>query len=258
MRRLRGECYMKITEHDREFLKANIWREWEAIETDQKKQIPPPPAQKPFPQDATLIDLVKPEELKVGKMSVIEAITHRKSRRQYTAEPITIEELSFLLWSTQGVHEVLYDGVVTLRTVPSAGARHPFETYLLVNHVVGLQAGVYRYLSFEHKLCILYPDPKIGQKIALACDNFARNSAVVFVWAAIPYRTEWRYGVISPKLIAQDSGHVCQNLYLACEAIGVGTCAVGAYNQKEMDKIIGVDGEEEFTVYTAPVGKVRE
>ncbi len=64
--------------------------------------------------------------------------------------------------------------------------------------------------------------------------------------------------MISPKLIAQDSGHVCQNLYLACEAIGVGTCAVGAYNQKEMDKIIGVDGEEEFTVYTAPVGKVRE
>jgi SagB-type dehydrogenase family enzyme len=153
---------------------------------------------------------------------------------------------------------VLYDGVVTLRTVPSAGARHPFETYLLVNHVAGLQAGVYRYLSFEHKLCFLYPDPKIGQKIALACDNFARNSAVVFVWTAIPYRTEWRYGVISPKLIALDAGHVCQNLYLACEAIGVGTCAVGAYNQKEMDKMIGVDGEEEFTVYTAPVGKIRE
>ena len=84
-----------------------------------------------------------------------------------------------------------------------------------------------------------------------------RNSAVVFVWTALPYRTEWRYTFLAPKIIAQDSGHVCQNLYLACEAIEAGTCAIGAYDQVAMDAALGVDGDEEFTVYVATVGKIE-
>jgi SagB-type dehydrogenase family enzyme len=83
------------------------------------------------------------------------------------------------------------------------------------------------------------------------------ESAAVFIWTAVPYRTEWRYSALSAKIIAQDSGHLCQNLYLACEAIGAGTCAIGAYDQNRMDPILGVDGEEEFTVYVAPAGKVE-
>jgi SagB-type dehydrogenase family enzyme len=82
-----------------------------------------------------------------------------------------------------------------------------------------------------------------------------KDSAVTFIWTVIPYRTEWRYSILSPKIIAQDSGHVCQNLYLACEAIGAGTCAIGAYDQDKMDRAIRVDGKEEFAIYVAPVGK---
>ena len=94
-------------------------------------------------------------------------------------------------------------------------------------------------------------------KLIAAChkQKFAGESAVTFVWTAIPYRTEWRYVLNAPKLIAQDSGHLCQNLYLAVEAINAGTCGIGAYIQEEMDKIIGVDGENELVVYLAPVGK---
>ena len=232
----------------REFLKAHIWKKWNSLETDQKKQAPKPPNQKPYPEEAELIDLVPPEDLTVGEVSLIEAINSRESCRRFTEEPLTLEELSFLLWTTQGVREVTRHDI-TLRTVPSAGARHPFETYLLVKRVTGLRPGLYRYLSLEHKLCLLEP----GEKAVDAW--FMRDCAVVFVWTAIPYRTEWRYGIISPKLIALDAGHVCQNLYLACEAIQAGTCAIGAYNQDEMDAIVGVDGVEEFTVYVAPVGK---
>lgn len=79
---------------------------------------------------------------------------------------------------------------------------------------------------------------------------------MVFVWSAIPYRTEWRYSVLSYKDILIEAGHICQNLYLACEAIGAGTCAIAAYSQKLMDALIGIDGEDELTVYLAPVGKV--
>ena len=80
---------------------------------------------------------------------------------------------------------------------------------------------------------------------------------MVFIWTAIPYRTEWRYSMVAHKIIAMDAGHLCQNLYLASEAIGAGTCAVGAYNQSEMDTIVGVDGEDEFVIYVAPVGRTK-
>ena len=196
-----------------------------------------------------MIDLVAPEDMTVGGMPLMEAINSRRSRRQFVEEPLTLEELSFLLWATQGVQEVTRSDTV-LRTVPSAGARHPFETYLLVKRVTGLQPGLYRYLALEHKLCLL----ELGSK---STDSwYTKDCAVVFVWTAVPYRTEWRYTTISPKLIALDAGHVCQNLYLACEAIHAGTCAIGAYNQEEMDAILGVDSVEEFTVYVAPVGKI--
>lgn len=86
--------------------------------------------------------------------------------------------------------------------------------------------------------------------------SFSGQSAVTFIWTVITGRTEWRYGEASYKVIALDAGHVCQNLYLACEAIGAGTCAIAAYNQTITDDLLQVDGDEEFCIYMAPVGKV--
>jgi SagB-type dehydrogenase family enzyme len=86
--------------------------------------------------------------------------------------------------------------------------------------------------------------------------TFAGSAAATFAWTAIPYRMEWRYGLAAHKVIALDAGHVCQNMYLACEAIDAGTCAIAAYHQALMDELLGVDGKDEFTIYLAPVGKV--
>jgi len=249
---------MTSMETYRQVLKSDRWGEWSKLETDQKRKVPLPAPQKPYPQDATLIDLVPPQDLTVGKMPLVEVIGRRKSRRKFTAGPLTLEELSFLLWATQGVREVTRDGV-TRRTVPSAGSRHPFETYLFANRVDGLERGLYRYLPLDHKLCFLYADARLAEKVNDACrdQRFVGNSAVAFFWTVVPYRTEWRYSIISHKVIALDAGHVCQNLYLASEALGAGTCAIGAYDQDKMDALLGVDGVEEFTVYVAPVGKVK-
>jgi SagB-type dehydrogenase family enzyme len=240
-------------ETHRQFLKPKEWSEWETLERDQAKGVPHPPLQKPYPPDATLVDLIDPDDLTVGTMPVRDAIRSRKSRRKFTAEPLTLEELSFLLWATQGVHRVWRQGIATRRTVPSGGSRHPFETTLLVYRVDGLEPGLYRYLALEHKLYRLHPASELHVPDYLS----RRNPAVYFIWTAVPYRTEWSYSVLAGKLIAQDSGHICQNLYLACEAIGVGTCAVGAYDQDAIDAFVEVDGEDEFAVYMAPVGRVE-
>jgi len=249
---------MESIEKYREFLKADIWEEWEKLETDQRKHIPPPPLQKPYPADATLVDLVAPNDLTVGKMPLIEAIRRRRSRREFTPEPLTLEELSFLLWATQGVSKVIPESAASLRTVPSGGARHPFETYLFVNRVEGLTPGLYRYLPLEHKVYAICQDDWLVEKVDEACyGQYVKDSAVVFIWTTIPYRTEWRYTFLSPKIIALDAGHLCQNLYLASEAIGAGTCAIGAYDQGKMDAVLGVDGEDEFAIYVAPVGRIE-
>ncbi len=249
-------------EQYREFLKAYLWSEFSNFDTDQKKGLPPPPLEKPLPEGAILIDLIPPEEFTVGQIPLVEAIQRRRSCRQYSQEALTLEELSFLLWATQGVSKtdtggILFRGSAALRTVPSGGARHPFETYLLVQRVTGLERGLYRYLPLRHKLCLLHPYRELAAMIEArwGTQGFIMRSAVIFIWTVIPYRTEWRYAAVSAKLIAQDSGHLCQNLYLASEAIGAGACAVGAYDQRVVDELLGVDGEEEFAVYMAPVGK---
>lgn len=250
---------MDSIESGRRLLKATSWEKAQEIETDQKKGVQHPPLQKPAPEGAPMSELPDPKAVQVGKVSVFEAIASRRSHRRFTSSPLTLDELAFLLWATQGVQRVVRDGVASLRTVPSAGARHPFETYLIVNRVTDLEPGLYRYLSLDHKLCFLRSDPEFPAKVTEGClgQEFVGQAAVVFAWAAVPYRTEWRYSVFSHKVIAMDAGHMCQNLYLACEAIGAGTCGIGAYHQHKMDALLEVDGEDEFTIYVAPVGKVR-
>jgi SagB-type dehydrogenase family enzyme len=249
-----------IIANHREFLKAHLWGEWKLRDllTDQRKNLPQPPLQKPYPKDAELIDLVAPDDFRIGGMPLVEAISRRRSRREFTECDFTLEEFSFLLWATQGVHTLIREGTATSRTVPSGGARHPFETYLFVQHVQGLEKGLYRYLAVEHKLLFLYTDAQLTEKIHKACfQAFVQHASVIFIWTTIPYRTEWRYSFLAHKVIAQEVGHICQNLYLACESIGAGACALGTYNQEAIDQLMGVDGEDEFAIYIAATGKVK-
>jgi len=244
----------------RKYLRNQELPDMVETETDQIKGLLIPPIQKPFSKDAELVDLVSPEQFRLGNMPLIEAIRNRRSRRSFTQESLTLEELSFLLWVTQGVEKLIRDGLLTIRTVPSGGAMHPFETYLLINRVNGVSPGLYRYLTLDHKLLKLYSErADLPSKINEASNgqNFVGESAVVFIWAVRPYRIEWRYGEDSLKDILISVGHICQNLYLACESIGVGTCAIVAYNQKLLDSFVGVDGEDEITLYLAPVGRVK-
>jgi SagB-type dehydrogenase family enzyme len=243
---------------NRKFLQSGDWEAWRRETTDQRRGLPPPPVEKPCPEDAILVDLAPPDELTVGAMPLIEAIRRRRSRRKFTGEPLTLKELSFLLWATQGLSRPAGQGSVSLRTVPSAGARHPFETYLMVNRVDGVAPGLYRYLPLEHKLCLMDEDPRTAREIHIACyEQYVTESAVTFIWTAIPCRTEWRYATRAHRVILMDAGHLCQNLYLASESIGAGACAVGAYDQARLDAILDVDGVEEMAVYVAPVGRVR-
>jgi SagB-type dehydrogenase family enzyme len=246
--------------HDyRNFLKDSIRLEIDFSQTDQHRGVEPPPIQKSAPSGAARVALAKPGQWQgIGECGLADAIARRESRREYRDTPLTLDEIAFLLWATQGVRAVR-GPAVALRTVPSAGCRHALETYLCVLRVTGLDTGIYRYLPLDHELVLVRREPELETRIAEATlgQRFTAAAAVTFAWTAIPYRMEWRYSRAAHKVIALDAGHVCQNLYLACEAIGAGTCAIAAYHQELMDDLLGVDGEDEFTIYMAPVGKVK-
>jgi SagB-type dehydrogenase family enzyme len=239
----------------REFIGNSAWAEIDPTGTAQGRGEPQPPFQV-APTEATP-DIQLPEPpAGFGLRPFREVLAARRSRRKFTEEPVTLEELSFLLWATQGLQKVIRGGVATLRTVPSGGARHPFETILVLRSVTGVAPARYRYAPSRHGLLRTGDIPSTGE-VSAACvgQDFVACAPVVFFWTAVPSRTEWRYGPASGKLIAIDAGHLCQNLYLACEALGLGTCAIGAYDQELSDRVAGVDGDSELVVYAAPVGR---
>ena len=247
-----------LLEQYRYFLKDTLRQKIDFSLTDQRKGIPPPPIEKPYDMRGDRIELVKKDNWhSIADINLISAIQNRESRRHYKEEPLSLEELSFLLWATQGIRKRAAD-TTAFRTVPSAGCRHALETYICVLNVTGLATGIYRYLPLEHQLLVVSINDTLSEDIVTAAlyQSFIGKAPATFIWTTIPYRMEWRYHIAAHKVIALDAGHVCQNLYLASAAIGGGTCAVAAYHQELMDKLLGVDGKNEFAIYLAAVGKI--
>ncbi len=230
-------------------------------ESDQDLKLPQPPLVKAA---------MRPEENRISltrdfahlemKQNLVDVIRDRKSSRVYTQENMTIDELSFLLWATQGIKEIRGRAYATIRTVPCGGARHEFETYLLVRNVDGLENGAYHYLPMEHALEFLHSVEDMEKKITDSmCDQgWAAKANVVFYWSMVAYRVEWRYGIFAHRPALIDVGHVGQNLYLACSGLGLGCCAIAAFQHEICNEIFGLDGEEEFVVYAVPVGTISE
>lgn len=224
--------------------------------SDQSQGLPQPPLEREPGPDQPLIDLPDPQAVKVKHLDLTAAINARRSVRKYSDEPLSLGELSYLLWCTQGVKQVT-PRPATLRTVPSAGARHAFETYVLANRVEGLAPGLYRFVAIPHKLVAQDLEEGIAERLAAAClGQYVAWSAVSFFWAADVYRMYWRYHERSYRYLHLDAGHVCQNLYLAAQAVGAGCCAIGAYDDDELNIVLRLDGENEFVVYAATLGKL--
>jgi SagB-type dehydrogenase family enzyme len=224
--------------------------------SDQMQGLPAPPLEKPVPPGAEYITLPDPKTLKIPPLDLRDAIESRRSVRHYTKEPLAPRELSYLLWCTQGIVDIV-EPYYTLRTVPSAGGRHALETYLLLNRVDAIPHGLYRYLPFSHELIAIDTRPDVADRTMAACmgQAFARSAAVTFIWSCMIHRMAWRYAERSYRLVHLDAGHVGQNLYLSALQVGCGTCAMGAFDDRLMADLLSIDGEEEFAIYCAAVGR---
>lgn len=244
-----------LIQKGRDFLHYDI--SGEDFVSDQEMKLPQPPLVKAPMRDQSIDLPMNFDELNINN-DFMDVINKRQSHRIYTDENISLLQLSYLLWATQGIKSIRGKSYATLRTVPSGGARHGFETYLMVRKVDGLQPGKYHYLPMGHKLEYLGEVENIQEVIndSLCKQPWTQKASVVFYWSVVCYRNEWRYGINAHRPLTIDAGHVGQNLYLACTALGLGTCAIAAYDNTICDPMFELDGNEEFVMYTSPVGTI--
>lgn len=218
--------------------------------------VPQPPLELPPPAGSPMIALAPHAEIQVPAMDVRRAVESRHTLRKYAEQPLTLAEASYLLWVSQGVKHVS-PRPSTARTVPSAGARHAFETYVLANRIEGVAPGLYRYMAIEHGLVNLNAKADIAHEVAHDCldQSHIEKSAATFIWVAVAERMFWRYVERGYRYLHLDAGHVCQNLALGAEQIGCGICPIAAFNDEMLNTTLGLDGENLFVVYLASVGK---
>ncbi len=184
-----------------------------------------------------------------------QSIQHRRSVRRYQAAPLSMAELSQLIWAGQGI--TARHGQIQLRAAPSAGALYPVETYLAVHHVDGLGCGVYHYNVPLHALELLRSGDYRRSTAAAALDQqIAATAAVVFVWTGVFGRSKWKYKQRAYRYVYLDAGHIAQNVALAAVGMGLGSCQVAALYDDEANELVGVDGEDESVVYMTTVGRL--
>jgi SagB-type dehydrogenase family enzyme len=186
-------------------------------------------------------------------MSLDRVLRQRKSIRDFQAKPISQGRLSYLLWASTGIQRI--EEGYAFRTVPSAGALYPIETYVVVKNVRKLQAGVYHYSVRNHQL----EQIKLGefqQTIAAAAlgQEMCASAAAVFVWSAVFERCKWKYGQRAYRYMYLDAGHIAENLALAAVSINLGSCEIGALYDDHVNAIVGIDGTEESVLCMAVVG----
>ena len=187
-----------------------------------------------------------------GQLTLEEALLRRRSVRSYLPEPLTLEELSQLLWAAQGVTDPY-----GFRTAPSAGALYPLELYLHAVKVEGIETGIYRYDPHRHSLLDIKLGNFVPEVYAAALNQEAVLSAPLLVFFfALFERTTVKYGRRGIRYVFNEVGHAGQNLYLQATALGLGTVVIGAFYDEELKEVVGARSDEE-PLYIIPVGRVE-
>jgi len=233
-----GYEYLQSTKFDRQ-----------SLFTLRKPQVDPAPLMKVY-RDVPRISF--PQEASSNR-DLQGLLSKRRSRRDYSEHSIDLQDLGFLLWSCQGITE--QRGRLYLRTAPSAGGLYPIETYLAVNKVNGISPGLY-HLNVRDFVLEQLVEGDFSSNLEQAClgQKFMAQSAVSLIWSAVLRRNMAKYGHRGLRYIFMDAGHICQNLLLAVESLGLAGCPVAAFFDEELNSMFGLSGEEESVIYSAAVG----
>jgi SagB-type dehydrogenase family enzyme len=201
--------------------------------------------------DSTVIIL--PEPRYDSDISVEEAILQRRSIRDYTTQPLTLQEVAQLLWAAQGITDPR-----SYRAAPSAGATYPLEVYAVIGNVEGVAPGIYQYEPETHQLLrVVDGDKREALAVSAVDQEWVAQGAINIVITAIYERTTERYGQRGIRYVDMEAGHAAQNVYLQAVALNLGTVVIGAFHDDQVTKILGL-ADDEIPLYIMPVGRIKE
>ncbi len=195
-----------------------------------------------------------PEPMRMSRVDVLEAIRSRRSRREYSGEPLGLTELSTLLFHAAGVTG--YELGWPMRTYPSAGGLQPVELYVNIVNVEGVEPALYYYHPARHALCRLR-DPIPPERLTHICldQEHVGEAPASIIITAVYARSASKYRARAYRYIHIDAGAVMQNIYLAAEALGLATVAVGAFYDHMLCEELSVDCRWEIPLLVMPVGR---
>ncbi len=201
-------------------------------------------------EEKVIIDL--PAAKKIGNVSLEETLVLRRSYRDYSNTPLTLEEAAQILWAAQGIKDNRHSG----RTAPSAGATYPLEVYFIPSNVEGIEIGLYKYLPSTHQLEKISSEDKKEQvyNAALSQSSIKNCSALILI-SGVYERTTFKYGERGIRYVHMEAGHAAQNIYLQGAALQIGTVVIGAFQDEKINRILEFNAEEEL-LYIMPIGKL--
>ncbi len=201
--------------------------------------------------NAELAEL-RSEVAAVKAASLEELLQQRRSVREYTDASLTRDEVMKLLWAGQGITSDR-----GFRTAPSAGALYPLEIYLVAGNVDELAPGIYKYSPVKNDLTLVKEgDVRAGLAAASLGQRSVADGAIDIVIAAVYERTTVKYGVRGERFVHIEVGHAAQNICLKATALGLGLVTIGAFDDAEVAKIVGM-AQDESPLYVIPVGRIN-
>lgn len=192
-----------------------------------------------------------PEPRYDSETSIEEALSTRRSIRAYKDEPLTLAEVSQLLWAAQGIT----GQGIGFRTAPSGGALYPLEVYVVIGNVKSVTKGVYKYKPHEHEL-VKVRDRDVRNELSVAAlrQTCIGAGSIVIVFSAVYERTTQKYGDRGIRYVYMEVGHAAQNVFLQAVSLDLGTVVVGAFKDDKVKNILNMPNEE-HPLYLMPVGK---
>jgi SagB-type dehydrogenase family enzyme len=184
-------------------------------------------------------------------------ILRRRSVREYAKRPVTLDELTRLLHYSAGITD-RRDPTFAFRAVPSSGALFPIELYPVIFNVEGVPPGAYHYAIRPHRLELVRPG-SFRQEVfqAAVSQEMIQRAALVLVLTGLFERVQWKYVDRSYRYLLLEAGHLGQNVYLVATALGLGPCGIGAYFDDDLNRLLGIDGRNEVTVYLMAIGPLQ-
>jgi len=241
----------------KEFINGTRYPDYSTV--DLVVRVKEPPHELPVKEDQVVIKLPNPKKIKLPDLPVRNAIERWEPVGFFSRSSMTMKELTYLLWCTQGFKRMVAE-TIQLRNVPSSGSRYPLETYFVANEVEGLEMGLYRYLPKSGSIVAERIDSGLILEMSTASMNFKlmTRAAVTFLWVAVPYRSVWALGNRGYRSVLIEAGHSCQNLIMASAGLGYQVFPTDMFHDELIAKLAGLDTETQWPIYLAAVGRGEE